>query len=366
MNKKKLEKKLSKLEEQKAKQPSDKLDKKILKMEKKKAKLENWLKIKLPFRILIKGGIAWLIIGGVCYGCSYVPVLKEAKMVAMAAISYAAPSPVAKAIDVVTLNIGVNDSDFEWLKTTLISYLEDKSKLETKSSDDNLDAEEYNDDIESRNEKLDNIAQNVLETTNADEISSMTISDIIMKIATNATPETISQLIDMSNLTEECKQQVEKDANRALKIIQKLNNNQMNEIMDLINKRTKKGTVNNEEQERIQKLCEDFIEKTRTLGKITNSNYSEFVSNINSTGTVYSVDLQIQKMDENPGTTTQSSVQIGENNYYSIYTPQILEEINNQGSVNMKAGDIIQVEVKTSSDSAIAGQWSGMIMVNGK
>ena len=92
------------------------------------------LKVKLPFRILIKTATIWLIIGGVCYGCSYVPVIKELKMAFTGAIAYVVPQPVSSVLDVVTLNLGVSNSDFEWLKSTIKSYINGEVKLETTSN----------------------------------------------------------------------------------------------------------------------------------------------------------------------------------------------------------------------------------------
>lgn len=126
----KLEKKINKLTEKNNITPKKSIEKKLTKLEKKKVKLEKWLKIKLPFRILIKTGVTWLIIGGVCYGCSYVPVVREVKMATMVAISYVAPEPVVKVLDVVTLNIGASNRDFEWLKTRALSYLNGEIKLD--------------------------------------------------------------------------------------------------------------------------------------------------------------------------------------------------------------------------------------------
>lgn len=250
----KLEKKINKLTEKNNITPKNSIEKKLTKLEKKKVKLEKWLKIKLPFRILIKGVATWLIIGGVCYGCSYVPVVKEVKMVTMAAIAYVAPEPVAKVLDVVTLNIGASNNDFEWLKNTLRGYISGDIELQTITTDDNLGTgymydgtthvytingkevteKEYNQYIAERNEKLDNMAQDVLGTTSADDLSTMSISEILMKVATNSTPEIISQLLDMSNLTSESRQRLEQDLNKGLKILKKLNNNQMNELVNII------------------------------------------------------------------------------------------------------------------------------------
>ncbi len=65
MKLKKIEKKLSMLEQKKIEKPSSTIDKKIEKLEKKKTKLEKWLRVKLPVRILIKGVAVWLVIGGI-------------------------------------------------------------------------------------------------------------------------------------------------------------------------------------------------------------------------------------------------------------------------------------------------------------
>lgn len=265
----KLEKKINKLTEKNNITPKKSIEKKLTKLEKKKVKLEKWLKIKLPFRILIKTGVTWLIIGGVCYGCSYVPVVREVKMATMVAISYVAPEPVVKVLDVVTLNIGASNKDFEWLKTRTLSYLNGEIKLDEIINESaghsggysfdgekyvyHLDGKEvteaeykkYEEDREKRfsemeeegkkqQAKQEELLNDVLGTTSADDLNSMSIPEILMKVATNSTPEIVSKVLDMTDLTEESKQILEQDINRALKIIPKLNNNQMNELVDII------------------------------------------------------------------------------------------------------------------------------------
>lgn len=265
----KLEKKINKLTEKNNITPKKSIEKKLTKLEKKKVKLEKWLKIKLPFRILIKTGVTWLIIGGVCYGCSYVPVVREVKMATMVAISYVAPEPVVKVLDVVTLNIGASNKDFEWLKTRALSYLNGEIKLDEIINESaghsggysfdgekyvyHLDGKEvteaeykkYEEDREKRfsemeeegkkqQAKQEELLNDVLGTTSADDLNSMSIPEILMKVATNSTPEIVSKVLDMTDLTEESKQILEQDINRALKIIPKLNNNQMNELVDII------------------------------------------------------------------------------------------------------------------------------------
>ncbi len=80
----------------------------------------------------------------------------------------------------------------------------------------------------------DELMQDVLGTTSADELQTMSITEILMKISTNSTPELVAEIINMTDLTEESKQRAEEDLNRALKILKKLNNNQMNELVEII------------------------------------------------------------------------------------------------------------------------------------
>lgn len=295
----KLEKKISKLTERNSITPKKSIEKKITKLEKKKVKLEKWLKIKLPFRILIQVALTWLILGGLCYGCSYVPIVREVKMVTMAAIAYVAPEPVAKVLDVVTLNVGANNNDFEWLKNRLRGYISGDIQIETEydsstehsgsvSLNDNgeytyildgkeISEEEYKKYEENREKrwaemdkkgqeqqaKQEELLKEVLGTTSADELSSMSMAEILVKIATTSTPEIISRLLDISNLTPESRNIVEQDANRALKILKRLNNNQMNELVDIIT--TTSNDIMNEAQKAVDETNAQMEEEQRKI-----------------------------------------------------------------------------------------------------
>ena len=340
----KLEKKISKLTERNNITPKKSIEKKITKLEKKKVKLEKWLKIKLPFRILIQVALTWLILGGLCYGCSYVPIVREVKMVTMAAIAYVAPEPVAKVLDVVTLNVGANNNDFEWLKSRLKAYMNEDIKLETTSDENNYSSfgdsdgntyyigerqvseEEYSQfkekvekEREEQYEKERELAQEVFGTTSADELNSMSMSEILMKIATNSTSEIISKLLDMSNLTPESRNIVEQDANRALKILKRLNNNQMNELVDIIT--TTSNDIMNEAQKAVdetnsalsQQEIEVFnmqfkmYEGTQRGSAVKSLIQTVKASNVNSE---YKVNIN-ENIDINPSQTYTVTLQYG-------------------------------------------------------
>ncbi len=103
----------------------------------------------------------------------------------------------------------------------------------------------------------------------------------------------------------------------------------------------------------VETATTDFVDEVRTTGKITPDKYNKFIENIGSTGNTYNVEMQIQVLDENPGKKSSlSSVdKIGENAYYSVYTSQIEEVLNNNKNYNLKEGDMFSVSVKNTNQT---------------
>lgn len=102
----------------------------------------------------------------------------------------------------------------------------------------------------------------------------------------------------------------------------------------------------------VQTATTEFVDNIRVTGKITQNDYDAFVMKIASTGNTYEVEMEIQVLDENPSkkVTQVESTKIGENVYYSIYTSQIEEELNNNNGVkSLKEGDIVTVKVKNTN-----------------
>ncbi len=136
----------------------------------------------------------------------------------------------------------------------------------------------------------------------------------------------------------------------------------------------------------------EFVDNSRSIGKITMENYTKLITTINATGNSYDVEMEIKVLDENIGKKsawTQGTV-IGENVYYSVYTSQIvevLEDRNNtyksNGVYTMKEGDIFSVSVKNTNKTlsqtirgvfysmsgsdvySIMAQHSGVVTANG-
>lgn len=107
----------------------------------------------------------------------------------------------------------------------------------------------------------------------------------------------------------------------------------------------------------VQTETVNFVDNVRSTGKLTQSNYNSFVQTLSATGNAYDVELEIKRIDENPGkkTTMTASDKIGENTYYSEYNSQILDKLlqddsnGNGGSVALKTGDIFTVKVKNTN-----------------
>ena len=94
----------------------------------------------------------------------------------------------------------------------------------------------------------------------------------------------------------------------------------------------------------------EFVDDIRTTGKISADKYNQFLETIASTGNTYNVEMEVQVLDENPGkkTTQVDRDKIGENVYYSVYTSQIQDKLDNDKVYKLKEGDIVSVNVKNT------------------
>lgn len=136
----------------------------------------------------------------------------------------------------------------------------------------------------------------------------------------------------------------------------------------------------------VQTAAIEFVDDVRTTGKITSENYDKFIQTLSATGNSYEVEIEVKKLDENPGkkNATGETNKVGENLYYSVFTSQIESTLSDNGKYPLKEGDIISVNVKNTnrtiaqmlrsffysisgSDSyQVAAQHSGVVLANGK
>ena len=134
----------------------------------------------------------------------------------------------------------------------------------------------------------------------------------------------------------------------------------------------------------VQTTTAEFVDNIRATGKLTLDDYDKFLNTLTATGNSFDVDIQIQKLDENPGVKKKKKKKdkIGENIYYSVYTSQIMDELNANNEIKLKEGDIVSVTVKNTNKTIsqllrnffyrvsgndtyqISAQHGGIVMVN--
>ncbi len=101
----------------------------------------------------------------------------------------------------------------------------------------------------------------------------------------------------------------------------------------------------------VETAVTDFVDTSRSIGKITMANYDKLVGALNATGNSYDIEMEVQVLDENIGKKsawTNKQV-VGENVYYSVYTSQILSELQGAGYWQMKEGDKITCTAKNNN-----------------
>lgn len=137
----------------------------------------------------------------------------------------------------------------------------------------------------------------------------------------------------------------------------------------------------------VQTAIAEFVNNARTIGKITASDYDKLVADLYATGNTYDITMELQVLDENPAKKQTALMgderKIGENIYYSIYTTQIMEELDVNDVKYMKEGDRLTVSASNTNNTisqmlknffyslsgndaySIVGSHSGIVTVTG-
>lgn len=100
-------------------------------------------------------------------------------------------------------------------------------------------------------------------------------------------------------------------------------------------------------QTEVDAILSDFVEEVRTTGKLTQEKYSQLTTNLDSLGYTFDVEMGIKALDENQRKKASQTAKdkIGENSYYSYYTSQIEEQLENNGSITLVPGSIVSAKV---------------------
>ena len=110
-------------------------------------------------------------------------------------------------------------------------------------------------------------------------------------------------------------------------------------------------------QSAVQTATAEFTTKIATKGKITSSDYEDYLAKIATTGNTYEVEIEVQKLDENFGKKSATTGQdlIGENSRYSVFTTDVLDYIYPDNESNLtrdyllNKGDNIIITVKNTN-----------------
>jgi len=101
----------------------------------------------------------------------------------------------------------------------------------------------------------------------------------------------------------------------------------------------------------VETAVTNFVDNSRSIGKITIENYDQLINSLNATGNSYDVEMEVKVLDENVGKKTAwtNGQVIGENVYYSVYTSQILDTLLADNPYLLKEGDIISCTAKNNN-----------------
>ena len=98
----------------------------------------------------------------------------------------------------------------------------------------------------------------------------------------------------------------------------------------------------------VQSYTTEFGNQVRTQGRLTNEMLDSFKQKLNATGNSYDIEIELHIADANPGKKTENQ-QIGDTTYYVLYTTQVMQELNEKGSITLKEGDYIVIYVKNTN-----------------
>ena len=123
----------------------------------------------------------------------------------------------------------------------------------------------------------------------------------------------------------------------------------------------------------VQTATSEFVDKIAISGVIKPSDLEAYQDKIASTGNTYDLEIEIQKLDENPGkkSAITSSNLVGENVRYSIFTSDILKEMygengNESNSYPLNKGDNVIITVKNTNTTMAQILRSTFYKVTGK
>lgn len=110
-------------------------------------------------------------------------------------------------------------------------------------------------------------------------------------------------------------------------------------------------------QTSVQSIINNFVNTVAKEGKITQNSYDALIQKLYATGNAYDVELEVQIISHNPPKQIMNKERtktipiaepttIGESLYYSIFTKEIIQELETNNIYNLKKGSRVIVRVK--------------------
>lgn len=123
----------------------------------------------------------------------------------------------------------------------------------------------------------------------------------------------------------------------------------------------------------VQTATSEFVDKIAISGVIRPSDLEAYQDKIATTGNTYDLEIEIQKLDENPGkkSSITSPDLVGENVRYSIYTSDILSAIygengDERNNYVLNKGDNVIITAKNTNTTMAQILRSAFYKVTGK
>lgn len=100
----------------------------------------------------------------------------------------------------------------------------------------------------------------------------------------------------------------------------------------------------------LQTSMTDFVNEICNTGKITRENYDKFIGVITGPNT-YNIEIDVKVLDENPGKkiTANNPTQKGEKVFVTYYTSQIVQQLDDKGTLLLKEGDQVHIKITNTN-----------------
>lgn len=114
-------------------------------------------------------------------------------------------------------------------------------------------------------------------------------------------------------------------------------------------------SANNDDmsQTALQVATAEYVNAVGKTSVLTLDDYAAYAQTVSADGTAKEIEMQIGRIDENPGkkTTQANYTKYGENVMYYIYTNEIEEKLREDGQIIFNQGDTFLTSVKNKTQT---------------